>query len=160
MSWLVLSLLSAVLLGLYDFLKKSALRDNAVRPVLFGGISAGALGWLPVIGWSAVSPGSLPHPGMQVTGLTGWEHLQLFGKSALVVSSWVFGYVGLKRLPLTIATPIRSTGPLWTILLAVLFFGESPEPKQWLGIILLKEKHVVAKGVCVVGILAGVFLLA
>ncbi len=35
MTWLVLSLLSAVLLGLYDFLKKSALRDNAVMPVLF-----------------------------------------------------------------------------------------------------------------------------
>ena len=29
-----------------------------------------------------------------------------------------------------------------------------------LGIILLKEKHVLAKGVCVLGILAGVFLLA
>ena len=137
MTWLVLSLLSAVLLGLYDFLKKSALRDNATMPVLFGGICAGAVVWLPVIVWSAVSPASLPHPGMLVTRITAWEHLQLLGKSALVVSSWVFGYIGLKRLPLTIATPIRSTGPLWTILLAVMFFGESPAPKQWLGIALV-----------------------
>lgn len=130
-------MLSAALLGLYDFLKKSALRDNAVMPVLFGGICAGALVWLPVIVWSSVSPGSLPHPGMQVTGITGREHLLLFAKSALVVSSWVFGYVGLKRLPLTIATPIRATGPLWTILLAVMFLGESPAPRQWLGIALV-----------------------
>lgn len=137
MTWLALSLCSAALLGLYDFLKKSALRDNAVLPVLFGGICAGALVWLPIVIWSALATSSLPHPGLQVTGITPLAHLQLFLKSVLVVSSWMFGYVGLKSLPLTIATPIRSTGPLWTILLAVLFFGESPAARQWLGIALV-----------------------
>ena len=137
MNWLALSLLSAVLLGLYDFLKKSALRDNAVLPVLCGGIWAGALVWLPLILWSALSAPTLPHPDLHVTSITPLNHLQLFAKSALVVASWVFGYVGLKSLPLTIATPIRSTGPLWTIALAVLLFGESPAPRQWLGITLV-----------------------
>jgi transporter family protein len=137
LNWLALSLLSAVLLGLYDFLKKSALRDNAVLPVLCGGIWAGALVWLPFILWSALASPTLPHPALHVTGITPLSHLHLFLKSGLVVTSWVFGYVGLKSLPLTIATPIRSTGPLWTIALAVLLFHEHPSPRQWLGITIV-----------------------
>ncbi|MEM9081861.1 MAG: DMT family transporter, partial [Verrucomicrobiota bacterium] len=65
------------------------------------------------------------------------NHLQLLFKSALVVSSWICGYLGLKSLPLSIATPIRATSPLWTILLATLLFTERPEPKQWLGVAII-----------------------
>ena len=33
--WLILGLISAVFLGLYDVCKKASLRENAVLPVLF-----------------------------------------------------------------------------------------------------------------------------
>ena len=46
MSSVLISLCSAVLLGLYDLAKKHAVRDNAVFSVIFFGTVAGALFWL------------------------------------------------------------------------------------------------------------------
>lgn len=134
MSWLVLSIVSALLLGLYDYFKKLALSRNDVVPVLAGSVAASSAVWLPFVVWSVVSPGSLPHEFFEVGQLTVKEHLLLLAKAALVGSSWVCGYCGIKSLPLSIAAPIRATGPLWTIGLAVLIFAESPTPRQWLGV--------------------------
>ena len=55
MSWVVLAVVSAVLLGLYDVAKKASLDHNAVLPVLFGCSLAGAALALPVgaLGWLA-----------------------------------------------------------------------------------------------------------
>lgn len=137
MSWLVLTIGSAFLLGFYDYFKKLALRDNAVIPVLFGSICAGALVWLPFVAWSAVSPATLPLAFLHVTDVSGHDHFLLFLKAILVGASWLCGYIGIKSLPLSIATPIRATGPLWTILFAVLIFNESPAPRQWLGVSII-----------------------
>lgn len=134
MSWLVLTVVSAVFLGFYDYFKKTALRDNDVTPVLFGSVAASSLLWLPFMVWAAVSPGSLPHPALDVVHLEPREHVLLFFKALLVGCSWVCGYHGLKSLPLSIATPIRATGPLWTIGLAVLLYSEAPSARQWLGL--------------------------
>jgi transporter family protein len=136
-SWLALTIASAFLLGFYDFFKKVALRDNAVMPVLFGSIAAGALIWLPVMSWSALSPETLPFPQLHVTQISLQEHGLLFLKAILVGLSWLFGYIGIKSLPLSIATPIRATGPLWTILFAVVLFHESPTARQWLGVSII-----------------------
>ncbi len=137
MSWLLLSVASALLLGLYDYFKKAALRDNAVLPVLFGSVAASALVWLPFAIWSAVAPDTLPHRFFDVAAIGPREHLLLALKAVLVGASWLLGYHGLKSLPLSIATPIRATGPLWTIALAVLFFHESPSVRQWTGVALI-----------------------
>lgn len=137
MSWLLLSLASAFLLGFYDYFKKVALHDNAVLPVLFGSVAAGAVVWLPFVLWSAVAPDTLPTEFLHVTGVSARGHLMLFAKAALVGASWLCGYIGIKSLPLSIATPIRATGPLWTILMAVLLFRESPTPRQWIGVAIL-----------------------
>jgi bacterial/archaeal transporter family protein len=136
-TWLLLTIASAFLLGFYDYFKKVALKDNAVLPVLFGSVAAGALVWLPFVVWSVIAPGSLPSPHLNVAGLSGQEHLFLALKAALVGTSWLCGYYGIKSLPLSIATPIRATGPLWTISFAVLLFGESPSPQQWLGVLII-----------------------
>lgn len=56
MTWITLSIFSAVLLGFYDLAKKSALRDNAGLPVLFFGILTSACVWLPFVLWSHLSP--------------------------------------------------------------------------------------------------------
>lgn len=133
MSWLLLSIASAFLLGLYDYFKKAALNGNAVMPVLFGGVAAGALVWLPFVLWSAAAPETLPAGFLHVTGITWQSHALLFAKAALVGASWLCGYYGLESLPLSIAAPVRATAPLWTILMAIVFMGESPDARQWLG---------------------------
>ncbi|MEI7910951.1 MAG: EamA family transporter [Verrucomicrobiota bacterium] len=137
MSWLILTIASAFLLGFYDYFKKLALHDNAVLPVLFGSVAAGALVWLPFVLWSAVAPDSLPAGFLHVTGISARSHGLLFAKAVLVGASWLCGYYGIKSLPLSIAAPIRATGPVWTITFAVLLFHESPSPKQWLGVAVI-----------------------
>jgi len=134
MAWVLLSLCSALLLGLYDLAKKHAVRENAVLPVLFYGVLTSALAWLPFLIWSQLHPSSFPHLSFRVDPIDGVNHALLFAKSALVGASWIFGYFALKHLPLSIAAPIRATAPIWTILLAVLFLGEAPNNRQWLGI--------------------------
>ncbi|MEO0414235.1 MAG: hypothetical protein AAF226_04685 [Verrucomicrobiota bacterium] len=54
MSWVLLSIASALCLGVYDLLKKNAVRDNAVLPVLFFGVLAGAAVWAPFLVWSTI----------------------------------------------------------------------------------------------------------
>ena len=136
-SWLLLTIGSALMLGLYDYLKKSALTGNAVVPVLFGSVAAGALVWLPFVIWSMLAPGTLPHPVLDVGGISAREHLLLGAKALIVGLSWVFGYLGMKTLPLSIASPVRATGPIWTIAFAVLCFGESPSARQWVGVLVI-----------------------
>ncbi len=134
MSWVLLSICSAFLLGIYDLVKKHSLKENAVLPVLFFSTCTSALIWLPFIIWSGLSPATYPNATFLVDSIGPMAHGLLFLKSALVASSWIFGYFALKHLPLSIAGPIRATSPLWTILLAVLLMGESPNHWQWLGI--------------------------
>lgn len=137
MSWLYLSLLSALLLGVYDLFKKLAVRENAVLPVLFLSICTGAAVWLPFMIWSSVSPESLPSEFFRVGHLTAREHGMILAKAALVLTSWICGFNGIKRLPMSVAGPIRASSPLWTVLFAVWVFHESPNARQWSGIIII-----------------------
>lgn len=137
MSWILLSICSAVLLGIYDLSKKHALRENAVLPVLFFSILTGALIWLPFVVWSLVFPASFPTETLRVHSIPWAHHGLLLAKSALVAGSWIFGYFALKHLPISIAGPIRATSPLWTILLAVCLMNEQPNLWQWLGIAIV-----------------------
>lgn len=137
MSWLPLTIASALLLGFYDYFKKVALDGNAVMPSLFVSVATGALAWLPFIVWSAIAPGSLPLEMCHVSTMSGHGHLLLFAKAALVGSSWLCGYYGIEKLPLSVAGPIRATAPLWTILMAILFFHESPSGKQVAGMAVI-----------------------
>ena len=133
MSWVLLSVSSALVLGLYDLLKKLAVRENAVPPVLFLGALTGMLSWMLLRLATPLLPEAW-HGSLAIDDLTEREHLALFGKGVLVSASWIFGYFALKHLPITIASPIRSSAPLWTILFAVLFLGEEPSAVQWIGV--------------------------
>jgi len=134
MTWITLSLLSAIFLGIYDITKKQAVRDNAVAPVLLLSVITAALIWTPWIVLSACYPTWLPFELLRVENL-GWrEHGLLCAKSILVGCSWTCALFALKHLPISIASPIRATSPLWTVLIAVMFFGERPVPLQWAGI--------------------------
>jgi transporter family protein len=139
MSWIVLAFLSALLLGCYDIAKKASVRNNAVPAVLLVNVSTAAIFWLGPIGYSVACSLSgtapvTPTGVHQLIALAPHEHGLLFLKSLLVGCSWICAFLALKHLPLSIASPIRATSPLWTIACAVLLMGERPAPLQWLGI--------------------------
>lgn len=134
MSWIILSLLSAIFLGLYEIAKKSAARDNAVPAILMLQVLAAAILWLPLIVLSDLRPQSVPIEWLRVEQVDGLRHLLLFAKSLLVGCSWTLAMFGLKHLPISIAAPIRSTSPLWTILIATIMLQERPSLSQWIGI--------------------------
>lgn len=48
---------------------------------------------------------------------------------------WIFAYFSLKHLPITIASPIKATQPILTLLGALLVFGERLNIWQWAGVL-------------------------
>ena len=134
--WLLLAFLSAALLGFYDAFKKQSLRDNAVLPVLFLNTLFSSLVFLPFIVLSFAAPEVLRGTMFEMP-VAGWEkHKYIVVKSFIVLSSWVFGYFGMKHLPLTIVGPINATRPVMVLVGAMLFFGERLNLYQWAGVLL------------------------
>ncbi|MFT3829628.1 MAG: DMT family transporter [Opitutaceae bacterium] len=133
MHWILASLVAALFLGIYELCTKHAVRANAVVPVLFLSSVCSATVWTTLMATGTLAPGALP-AGLTPTPLDWWGHLQLAGKSALVASSWMFTYFAMKDLPVSITSPIRATGPIWTIAGALVVLGERPAVLEWLGI--------------------------
>lgn len=133
--WIFAALVSASLLGVYDIFKKFSLKNNTVLPVLFFSTLTSALVFVPVLILAIVAP-DLSANLASIVQQPFIAHLQFFLKSIIVGSSWVLAYFAIKNLPLTIVSPIRSSGPLWTLLGAVLIFGEVMNVLQWIGLIL------------------------
>ena len=135
MMWLLLAFLSAALLGFYDAFKKESLRDNAVLPVLFLNTLFSSLIFLPFIlisAWGDSLDGTIFH-----VPAAGWEvHKYVLLKSVIVLSSWTFGYFGMKHLPLTIVGPINATRPVMVLVGALLVFGERLNLYQWAGVLM------------------------
>jgi drug/metabolite transporter (DMT)-like permease len=136
MNWIFLTMVSAVILGVYDIAKKMSVRENAVPAVLMLSVSLGAAIWAPLIIASSWVPTVVPEI-LRVSPLDGHGHALLIGKSILVGASWIFAFYGMKHLPLSIASPIRSTSPLWTIMIAIWLLAERPSSCQWLGIFVV-----------------------
>jgi len=132
--WVLLALISAVILGLYESLKKISVHKNAVLPVLFGSIVSGACIVFPIIVGSILFPDTFRSIHLYVPPISPTGHLLILLKSMIVVSSWLFAFHALKHLPLTIATPIQATGPIWTLVGAILIFQEDLNPTQWAGV--------------------------
>lgn len=133
--WLLLAFLSAALLGFYDSFKKKSLGGNAVIPVLFLNTLFSSLIFLPFILLSSrttLLDGSIFH-----VASGGWEvHKYILLKSCIVLSSWIFGYFGMKHLPLTIVGPINATRPVMVLVGALMVFGEKLNLYQWIGVAL------------------------
>ncbi len=136
MIWSVLALASSLFLGLYDVVKKFSLRDNAVIPVLFFATLVSSLLFLPVFLVNLKAPLMIGDAAVQLLHRPLNEHLHYFIKSVLVGTSWIFAYFALRHLPITIVTPIRSTGPMWTLVGALLIFNEQLNLWQWVGLVI------------------------
>lgn len=118
--WVWLSMISALLLGLYDVAKKKALSRNGVLQVLLVSTSFSVLWLLPFL---FLRSGSLA------------DHLQLLLKSVLVTLSWISGLVGMKYLPLTTASGMKASRPAFVVLFSVLLFSERLSMAQWAGVL-------------------------
>lgn len=124
--WLALAFFSAFLLGFYDTSKKVALKDNAVLPVLLVNTVICAVLFSPFLVTTSISGEEM----------TLHNHLLLIGKACLVLTSWIFGYIGLKHLPITVVGPINASRPMMVLVGAMVVFGERLNAWQWAGVLL------------------------
>ena len=134
--WLSLAFASAALLGLYDATKKKALTGNAVLPVLLLNTFFCSLFFLPAILSAECGFGWFDGTVLESSCGTLRAHGLVVLKSAIVLTSWIFGYFGMKHLPLTIVGPINATRPVLVLLGALLIFGERLNASQWAGVLL------------------------
>ena len=134
--WIVLAFISALCLGFYDVSKKVALRDNQVIDVLTISICISSLFLsIPLI-LSRIYPEMMTGTPFYVPKLDLTAHLYTVLKSVIVLSSWVFAYISLKHLPLSVVSPMQATRPMWTLVGALLIFGERLNLWQWVGVLL------------------------
>lgn len=128
-SWLGWILASSLGLSFYDLSKKASVRNNSVFPVLF---------LTTFSGWVTLSVFLLCSGTMVKTIEISLLNIALlFVKSCIVASSWTATYIALKTMPITCAAPIRATGPLWTLIGAIVVFGEIPTSLQMVGMALV-----------------------
>ena len=144
--WLILAFVSATFLGFYDTSKKASLKDNAVLPVLLLNTIFSTLIFSPFLAEYLLGAGWFSGTFMDTTPYNSeaigashshtHAHLMVVLKACIVLSSWIFGYFGLKHLPLTLVGPINATRPVLVLVGAMLFFGERLNAYQWAGILL------------------------
>lgn len=133
--WLAFALVSALFLGLYDVAKKQSLKENAVIPVLWFNTLFCSLLMLPFTLLSATT--GLLDDSIFYVPSAGWElHRLLMLKAFIVLGSWIFGYFGMKHLPITLFGPINATRPIIVLLGGLLLFGERLNLYQWIGVII------------------------
>lgn len=119
MIWIWATILSALFLGLYDVAKKQSLKRNGVLQVLLCTTALSTLLLIPFFSSGSTS-----------------DHLHLVLKAALVTISWISGLFGIKYLPLTTASTIKATRPVFVLFFSIILFGEHLNAWQWVGSIL------------------------
>ncbi|MFI8379739.1 EamA family transporter [Leeuwenhoekiella sp. NPDC079379] len=135
--WMYLGLLAALFLGLHNLCKKHAVRDNEVLPVLLGTLISGFLMFLPFYLGSVYYPEYTKELGFYITAIPWEVHGFIIIKSMIMATSWILAYQALKHLPITIVTPIRSAGPFFTFIGAILIYQEQPNSLQWIGFFVI-----------------------
>jgi len=132
--WLLLAFISALFLGTYDVFKKVSLQGNAVIPVILTSICFSSIILLPFLIVSRFFPSLLIDSIFFVPQVDFRTHLFLILKAVIVLSSWLFAYFGMKNLPISLASPIKATQPMWTVVGAMVIFGEKLNFYQAAGI--------------------------
>lgn len=132
--WWSLALLSALFLGFYDVSKKQSLKNNAVIPVLWFNTLFCSLIMLP---FALLSKTGMLDGSMFFVPSGDWHlHCLILLKAVIVLGSWIFGYFGMKHLPITLFGPINATRPIIVLLGGLLLFREQLNLYQWTGVII------------------------
>ncbi|MBQ6963364.1 MAG: EamA family transporter [Paludibacteraceae bacterium] len=132
--WIVVIFIAAVFLGLYDVFQKISLRGNALMPVLFFSIVTSAVVLTPFLLLSRLAPSQLSSTPFYVADIDFRTHCFILIKSLIVLASWIFGYAGMKHLPLTVVSPVKAIQPVWTVIGAFIIFSERLNLYQGLGV--------------------------
>ena len=134
-SWWLPTIISAIGLGIYDVCKKHAVKDNSVMPALFFATACGTAFFLlfsAITGdISAVLNCNTPH------------FLLILLKSVIVSSSWICVYYAMREMPISLASPIRSTSPLWTMIGGITIFREIPTLWQGVGMAAILAGYMI-----------------
>ncbi len=134
--WTLLAFISALCLGFYDVSKKIALHDLPVISVLtFSILFSSAILAVP-LALSTYFPETMAGTLLYVPKLDWQAHLYTLLKSVIVLSSWIFAYISLKHLPISVVSPMQATRPMWTLIGALLLFEERLNSWQWAGVVL------------------------
>jgi drug/metabolite transporter (DMT)-like permease len=95
---------------------------------------------MPVLFWATLCGSSLFVLATILTGqlesactITALNLWRVAFKTILVSGSWIMMYYAMRALPISIAAPIRTSAPLWTLAGAVLLFREIPSWPQAFG---------------------------
>ena len=137
--WVVLSLISAVLLGFYDIFKKQTVVNNAIIPVLFYSTMISGVLFLPFVLLSVFNPELFSGGFMSklfIEPISSRQHLLVLGKTAIILCSWMFSYSAMKHLPITVVGPVNQLRPAISVVLLFLVFQEKLTVLQWVGLIL------------------------
>ena len=134
--WVVLAFISALCLGFYDICKKISLRDNDVVDVLTVSVLISSVILSVPLCLSRFWPEIMSNTLYYVPRLDGHAHALTFLKACIVLSSWVFGYISLKHLPISVVNPWQATRPMWTLVGALLLFDERLNTWQWVGVLI------------------------
>lgn len=117
--WIYLTLVSAVMLGVYDVAKKAAVGRNSVMWVLSVTSAMSALMLAPYYEGGSLHDFALIIP-----------------KAFLVTISWISGLEGMKRLPLTISSTIKASRPVFVVIASIIIFGERLNTGQSIGVLV------------------------
>lgn len=116
--WLWLTVVSAVLLGLYDVAKKQALKTNNVFWILIFTSGLTVLILSPFITFGVIQ-----------------DHYKLMIKALLVSASWISGLYAMKVLPITTVSSIKASRPMLVVIFSIILFGERLNIYQWIGVV-------------------------
>ena len=137
--WVILSLISAFLLGFYDIFKKQTVVNNAIVPVLFYSTMISSALFLPLVLLSQYKPYIFSGDFISklfIEPMTFRQHLLIMGKTALILCSWMFSYSAMKHLPITVVGPVNQLRPAITVILMFIVFRESLTWLQGTGVVL------------------------
>ncbi len=136
MVWLILGISSAFFLGFHEIFKKVSVNGNAVLPVLFYGSLTGAVFFLPFMVLSVAHPHPSDTAFWYLAPVPLKAHTLFVLKSLIVSFAWLFGYFAVKHLPVTLLAPVNASGPVWTILGAMVLYEERLNLLQWAGVVI------------------------
>ena len=127
--WFLPVLGSALGLGFYDLCKKHAVRENSVMPVLF---------FATLCGSAVFTAATFLFGDWQASVYCSRQTwILVLLKSLLVASSWTCVYYAMRDLPISLASPIRASAPLWTFFGSMLLYSEIPTVWQGVGMVLI-----------------------
>jgi transporter family protein len=122
-------------MGCNDAFKKVSLVNNTLIPVIFLNTVFCCLILLPFLLISRYAPDSLQQTIFFVPSIDLHTHLLVLFKAGMVLLGWLFFDSAIKHLPLTFTSPLKASQPMLVIVGAMIFFSESLNMFQWIGVI-------------------------